>query len=191
MFIVTSAASGVELSVTGAPTGPIAPGTLVTLNIRMSNNSHSVVYGVGASVHGYGGNMQFVSGVAVQKFFCPTAACTTGSLPNLVGPTLAEQPPVGANGPYVPFAQSVSTSAHPQDCSLDRGLDNVVGSAEFRVTLRAIAGGSGHFTLYVDSSYPGDTVVLTGGATESIAGQSYAITVVPPVPVLPYVLEER
>ena len=193
---VSQIASAVELTVTGVPAGPLHPGDLITLNVRLSNNSLTPVFGIGCSVWGYGGNMEFVSGVAVNRFLCPSlATCATQGLENLSGTpsgstqTLS-QTSVGSSGPRVLFINSISLTAHSQNGSTDPGLDGVSGTTQFRVTLRAISGGTGSFTLRADSSYNGDAVVTTGGALAPMSGQSFNLTVAPPVPILPYVVDE-
>ena len=187
MFFAASTASAVDLLVSGAPEGQVGEGDLITLDIRLTNPGGLSLFGLGASVHGYAGNAEFVSGQAVGTYLdaiCVGPGTCFGGLNNLAGTangsqrTLAESA-IGANGPRVQFALSATTTGVPNTGVNDQGLDNVVGSTQFRVTLRILPGAS-DFTLFVDSSYQGDLVNLAGGETTEINGQSFLIVVPEP-----------
>ena len=78
-----------------------------------------------------------------------------------------------------PVPLSASTVPAGGNGTSDQGLDNVVGSTQFRVTLRILEGAS-DFTLFVDSSYQGDLVNVNSTTTAEIAGQSFLIVVPEP-----------
>lgn len=160
----------------GSPLDSLLIGEEVTINVRMSNPTGTVIRGVGAAVQGYDTNVvQFVSGQAAGgPFFCNTAACTSG-LPNGIEETLAE-----ASYPNVaPYVQLISATTGGQpggDGTRDPGLDGVVngGDAEFRVVFRLLAVGS--TTLNIGTSVDpllGNVIVLNGG--DSVQGNNASV----------------
>lgn len=188
MFLGASMASALELTVIGGiPTEPVAPGDIITLDIRMSNTNGDTpsVLGLGASVHGYAGNASFVSGEAVGTYLntnCFPGFGCFGGLPNLAGAasganrTLA-QSSIGAFGPRVQIALSASTTATTGIGTIDPGLDGGNGTAQFRVSFQILEGAQ-DFDLLIDSSYQGDLVNTSAGDRE-IAGQTVRISIVP------------
>lgn len=171
--------------VSGIPSGPVEPGDLLSLEIRMTKHDPNPIIGLGASVHGYAGNAEFVGGEAVGSYFnavcIPPDVCFDG-LFNLAGSanggfrTLTETSIPGF-GPRVQFALSAATVPLFWQGTTDLGLDGQIGSTQFRVMLRILPGASS-FTLFADSSYQGDLVNQFDLPGE-IQGQSFLIVVVP------------
>lgn len=186
-MFMASTAGAVELSVVGANSATIGLGEDVTIDIRLTNLSATSVQGLGASVHGYAGGLDFVSGQGVGNYFnlvcLPAPTGCLGGLLNVAGTAnganrnLAESQ-IGAFGPRVQIALSAALApVNGTGVGTDIGLDGVTGSTMFRVTFRGAAAGT--YELLIDSSYQGDLVNLGGGGEGEIAGTTFTVTVVP------------
>lgn len=172
--------------VSGIPSGPVEPGDLLSLEIRMTKHDPNPILGLGASVHGYAGNAEFVGGEAVTTYFnavCIPPVTCFGGLRNIAGEangtlrTLTETS-ILAYPPRVQFALSATASDIRWQGETDLGLDGQIGSPQFRVMLRILPGASS-FTLFADSSYQGDVVNRPASPGEEVQGQSFLIVVVP------------
>ncbi len=65
---------------TGHALDALQVGDVVTINVRMANPAAVAIFGIGAGVQGWDNSIaQFQrADLNLGKYFCPTAACTTG-----------------------------------------------------------------------------------------------------------------
>jgi len=200
MMFVASAASAVTFVAsatvdTGHALNALQTGDLVTINIRMSNPAAVAIFGVGAGVQGWDNSVAVFQGADLNlgKYFCPTAACTTGldngvvyanADENTGNPivTPADVQNVAGVGNYFPIVQAISTTGRAGNGARDPGLDGVVngGDAQFRIVFRAGAPGTTLIDIGTNANPTlGNVVVLAGGATEPATNALISLTVVP------------
>lgn len=189
MFFVASSASAlVTFTATSTAAGPLLPGDLITLNIRVANPGGGNVFGLGGAVFGYDASVvEFVSGNSVATLLhdicIPAAGCFNG-LDNQAAGALENGTPSALSGANVQIVNSASTTARTGLAANDSpGLNGVVagGDAQFRVTFRAIGEGATTFNIGTNLIDPvlGNAVISDGGAASEADNDSIAITVVP------------
>lgn len=194
MIFVASTASATVLfvatagSASGNPLDALAPGDLITIDIRIASTGSPAVAGIGAAIFGYdSGVVEFVSGSAVASVLhdqcLPGIGCFNG-LDNQVAGTLSERQVTTGTfpEPYVQIFNGVSTTARAGTGLQDPGLDGVVGAgdAQFRATFR-IGNGTTSFSIGTNSVDPilGNAVVVAGGAIEDAVNASIQVSVIP------------
>lgn len=187
-MLVATSASALTFNVIGASSASgnaldaLVVGDVVTINIRMSNPAAVAIFGVGAGIQGWDESVaSLTSGeIGLGKYFCPTAACTTGLDNAVVFPNADEntgnwlvvpsdRQTIAGVGNYIPLVQAVSTTGRAGNGTRDPGLDGVVngGDAQFRVVFTIT--GAGTTTLNIGTNANptlGNLVVLAGGVTE-------------------------
>lgn len=200
MMFVASAASALTFNATatvdtGHALNALQTGDVVTINIRMANPAAVAIFGVGAGVQGWDNNVAHFerADLNLGKYFCPTAACTTGLDNGVVYPnsdpdtgnpqvTPADVQNIAGVGNYFPIVQAISTTGRAGNGARDPGLDGVVngGDAQFRIVFRAGAPGTTTIDIGTNANPTlGNVVVLTGGATEQAVNAAFTLTVVP------------
>lgn len=181
---MASSAGAVELHLVGESASGISfagPGQEVTIELRMTNASQDAIYGLGASVHGYGDDLELISGRAVRRYlndgdgtYLPNLAGTATGTGAAQQRVLAESE-IGTNGPRVQIALSATTAEQlGVDPSLDPGLEGGQG-AMFRLVFRVSYSANFPIRLKIDSTYQGDLVNLAGGASTEIVGTTFLI----------------
>ena len=170
LLLQSSSASAIELHVLGPTSAVIAPGETVTIDISMTAPAYPVtpeLYGIAASVHGHGGGLQFVSGLAVPNFFypiCIAPGVCLGGLANIAGEQVGSlvhpstslrdlrQSEMDTSGMRVQIALASSPVPIPVSSFglLPQGIDGEFGTPMFQLR-------------FVDSSYQRELVVLLGG----------------------------
>ncbi len=176
MFLVASTAGAVEFTILGASSATVAPGDSVTIDIVVTNNDLTNVFGLGASVTDYGANT-FDGGQAVANYLnaiCAAPGTCFGGLANIAAGPLAESA-IGANGNRVQIALSAGLLGVIGAPGTDQGLDSVVGTAQFTVTFTAVESAS----INIGTSYQGDGVIVDGGSSIQAQGATFALTVIP------------
>ncbi|MBY0460116.1 MAG: hypothetical protein K2V38_22600, partial [Gemmataceae bacterium] len=164
----------------GRPLTALLQGDIVTINVRMSNPAAVAIFGVGGGVQGWNNSvLEFQrADLNLGKYFCPTAACTTGldngvTYPDadvntgnpIVNPSDVQNVPGVGN--YFPIVQAISTTGRAGNGARDPGLDGVVngGDAQFRIVFRAAAPGTTSVDIGTNANpVLGNVVALAGGA---------------------------
>ncbi|MFK7894250.1 MAG: PEP-CTERM sorting domain-containing protein [Myxococcota bacterium] len=174
-------ATAVEFAVTSSSPGALNEGDVVTIDIVMTNSSQTEIIGLAASVWGWDReNVQFLGGEAVFNYFnriCVGPGQCFNGVQNFVGGPLVESETPGF-GPRVQFVLSYGLGGISNSgVGVDQGLDGQVGTAMF--TLRFSVLQPSQTTLLIDTFYPGDGVVLPGGAPGQSVGSTVDLVVVP------------
>lgn len=174
------AANAVDVTLVGPSAVTVQPGEQVAFGLNIRNPSGQAVHGLGFSVHGYDESVaDFNSGQAVQDYLnnvCFAPDLCFGGLENFAGGTL-EEGGFGSNGPRVQFALSASLEPTTGTGAFDQGLDGFEGTPQFSLLFDAIA--PGVTTLFIDTGYQGDAVILPGGIPLESFGTTLTINVVP------------
>jgi hypothetical protein len=160
---------------------------IITIGIRVRSEPGEQVFGIGASVWGYGSATEFVSGEAVESVFHDVLATGIGQgLDNLVAGSLSESTCCGL-GSAVGFLNAISFQPRSEN-PFDPGLDGVLGGgdAQFRVRFRVSS--FGPIGFQIGTGYDGDGVLYAGGETRpgnnAIIGMNLdtGITLTQPIP---------
>lgn len=203
MMFVASAASALTFNATatvdtGHALDALQVGDVVTINIRMANPAAVAIFGIGAGAQGWDNSVaEFQRGdLNLGKYFCPTAACTTGLDNGVVYPNSDENTGnpivlpsdvqnVAGVGNYFPIVQAISTTGRAGNGARDPGLDGVVngGDAQFRLVFRIASLGTTTINIGTNANPTlGNVVVLTGGATEQAVNANIVLATVVPEP---------
>ncbi len=170
------------------PLNALQVGDTITIDLRISSTGTPAIAGVGASARDYDtAVVSFTSGNSVASFLneicIPGTGCFNG-LDNQVAGALSEDNDFPSVGPFVKFANAVSTTPRTGTGAQDPGLDGIVGGgdAQFRLVFTAQAEGSTTIALGTRSSEPivGDAIVEAGGAISDATNVLLNITVPEP-----------
>ena len=184
----TANATTVQISsITGGTiTGPnhveLQNGTIVTIGLRIVSDGDDV-FGLGVSAYGYDESiLDFEGGIAVASLFhayCEIGVGCFGGVPNYHAGPLVETS-IGSNPNRVLLVDFPSAAAMASNL-LDPGIDGVVGGGDdqVRISFRADALNHGSTTVIFGSDYPGDSLILNGGAQEMATPVAITIDIVP------------
>lgn len=184
----------VNVSSSGGNTALLQDGDVLTVDLRLENDTNIPLQGLGIGVTGYdrfndgaflNDHLRFVGGAVASSAFNVVAGF--GGLPNIrTAPTEIGTPPPISNPRRVQLFDGVSLSASDGDGSLDTGVDgDLVGNGDvhFRVQFQAVAGLTGlagnAVTLNFGTGQFGNVAIGVGGVVVPFQNASYTVGVVP------------
>jgi hypothetical protein len=184
----------VNVSSSGGNAALLEDGDILTVDLRLENNTNIPLQGLGIGVTGYdrfndgaflNDHLRFVGGAVATSAFNVVAGF--GGLPNIrTAPTEIGTPPPISNPRRVQLFDAASLSPSDGDGSLDTGVDgDLVGNGDvhFRIQFRAVAGLTGltgnSVTLNFGTGLFGNVAIGVGGVEVPFQNASYTVGVVP------------
>lgn len=157
-------------------------GERVFIDVRISNPSGDLIYGIGAGVQGWDSHVfQFeYAELNLGPYLCTNAACSVGLVNSVIYPNSdpdtgnyfaspADVQSIPGVGNYLPLVQAISTVGRSGNGDRDPGLDGVVGGfdAQFRLVFRFYGLGFSRIEIGTNPNpHVGNLVVRAGGVTE-------------------------